>query len=136
MTMPALRIALRCLGHRSVWLGIALLVLNDHVFKAAMPSWATGKLSDFTGLYFFPYLLAAALSLVLDRIGWPARRTGTLAFALTAGLFSAAKATPWGNALVVDLLMRALAVRVSIVPDPTDLVALFALLPLADQAQR
>lgn len=129
MTMPGLRTALRCLGHPCAWLSIGLLVLNDHVHKAAMPSWATGKLSDFAGLYFFPFLLAVALSLVLDRIGWPARRTGTLAFALTAGLFAAAKASPWGNALAGDVLMRAFAVRVSIVLDPTDLVALLALWP-------
>lgn len=36
---------------------VALLILNDHVFKAQWPSWWTGKLSDVAGLAMFPLLL-------------------------------------------------------------------------------
>ncbi|NVJ08600.1 hypothetical protein HUW63_25600 [Myxococcus sp. AM001] len=36
---------------------VALLLLNDHVFKAQWPSWWTGKLSDVVGLAMFPLLL-------------------------------------------------------------------------------
>ena len=129
MAVPGLRTALRCLSHPLAWFSIVVLVLNDHVFKVAAPSWLTGKLSDFAGLFFFPYLLAVALSLLLDRVNGPVRRTGAVAFALTASLFALAKATPWGNALVMDLLLRAFALPTSIVLDPTDLVALLSLWP-------
>lgn len=38
---------------------VFVLILNDHLFKAAYPGFVTGKLSDFAGLLFFPYLLHA-----------------------------------------------------------------------------
>src|SRR5438046_3051622 len=40
---------------------IALLLLNDHVLKPLWPSFITGKLSDFAGLYFTPYVVLAGL---------------------------------------------------------------------------
>ena len=40
-----------------VLLSILILLLNDHVLKSSVPSWLTGKLSDFAGLFFFPFLL-------------------------------------------------------------------------------
>ncbi len=54
------RNSLRCLQHPATWLSIALLLVNDHVLKVLYPSWITGKLSDFAGLFFFPFLLALA----------------------------------------------------------------------------
>ena len=45
------------LAHPLALIGIAVLLLNDHVFKATMPGVVTGKLSDFAGLLFFPLLL-------------------------------------------------------------------------------
>ncbi len=38
---------------------VALLILNDHVFKTRWPSWWTGKLSDLAGMVMFPLLLQA-----------------------------------------------------------------------------
>jgi hypothetical protein len=38
---------------------VALLLLNDHVFKARWPSWWTGKLSDLAGMVMFPLVLQA-----------------------------------------------------------------------------
>ncbi|MGC4119234.1 MAG: hypothetical protein QM765_32650 [Myxococcales bacterium] len=38
---------------------VALLLLNDHLFKATFASWWTGKLSDCAGLSFFPLFLQA-----------------------------------------------------------------------------
>ncbi len=35
-------------------LALALLILNDLLLKSQYPSWITGKLSDFTGLFVFP----------------------------------------------------------------------------------
>ncbi len=38
---------------------VLLLIVNDHALKMAYPGFVTGKLSDFAGLLFFPYLLHA-----------------------------------------------------------------------------
>ncbi|MEV6813172.1 hypothetical protein [Micromonospora sp. NPDC051296] len=40
----------------------ALLILNDHVLKAAYPGWLTGKLSDVAGLVMAPPLVALVLA--------------------------------------------------------------------------
>jgi hypothetical protein len=50
--------ALAWLGHPVTLLALALLLLNDHVLKAAYPGWWTGKLSDAAGLVVAPPLLA------------------------------------------------------------------------------
>jgi hypothetical protein len=47
--------------HPLVLAAIALLVANDHLLKQRYPGWWTGKLSDFAGLLFFPLLLAGAI---------------------------------------------------------------------------
>jgi len=57
------RIGLTALGHPITLASVALLILNDHVLKRSVPSALTGKLSDFAGLFFFPYLVIALASL-------------------------------------------------------------------------
>ena len=64
------RLALTALGHPLSLGAVALLLLNDHVLKQAFPSILTGKLSDFAGLFFFPFLLAVLVGLT----GWGAKR--------------------------------------------------------------
>lgn len=118
----ALDNALRCLKHPATIASIALLVINDHILKALAPSWLTGKLSDFAGLFFFPFLLAAALSPIT-------RRAGALAFAITAAWFTLVKTSAWGIALTQNMLYPVLGYRVPIALDPTDLLALGVLLP-------
>lgn len=49
-----------------VLVAILVTAANDHVLKAAWPGFVTGKISDFSGLFFFPFLLTA----VLGRIRW------------------------------------------------------------------
>jgi hypothetical protein len=61
----ALRRAAGGLTHPVAMLAVLLLVLNDHWWKTAYPSWVTGKLSDFAGLVFFPLLLQAVVELAL-----------------------------------------------------------------------
>ncbi|MBN1584730.1 MAG: hypothetical protein JXA89_28750 [Anaerolineae bacterium] len=51
----ALSYACVCLTDPPAIAAIGLLLLNDHVLKAAVPSWWTGKLSDLAGLYFSPF---------------------------------------------------------------------------------
>ncbi|RME80567.1 MAG: hypothetical protein D6775_15855, partial [Caldilineae bacterium] len=115
MTANAWRTSLRCLAQPATLFSIGLLLLNDHVLKIVAPSWFTGKLSDFAGLFFFPFLLAAVLSLLLA----PARRpspvaVGRIAFAVTGAWFALAKATPAGHALTVGVVSAVLGYPVSI----------------------
>jgi len=126
---------------------LALLVLNDHALKAALPGIVTGKLSDFAGLAFFPLLLLAGWELLLAMAGRgerPIDRELALVVAVTAAWFTLAKTlapvaetTGWvlGAAQwLIGLLPRALSgapipgiERAIVVVDPTDLVALVAL---------
>ena len=39
------------------FIGLIILILNDHFFKAAFGNMLTGKLSDFAGLFIFPMFL-------------------------------------------------------------------------------
>ena len=47
------------LTHPFVLAALVLTALNDHYFKYKYPGLVTGKISDFTGLFFFPLLLNA-----------------------------------------------------------------------------
>ena len=127
--MSTLENCLRCFRHPATLISIVLLLLNDHVFKLLYPSWATGKLSDFAGLFFFPFLMAAALGLGTLRLHWSVQRTGWIAFGLTGIWFALIKTTPWGNGFTQDIVSMLLGFRVQIILDPTDLIALLALLP-------
>lgn len=127
--MSTVNVSLRCLKHPATLASIALLLVNDHWLKAAFPSWWTGKLSDFAGLFFFPFLLAALLGLFLDRTNIPPRSIGRLAFGFTALWFASFKVLPPVNAATCALLGILLGHPVQLVLDPTDLIALPVLLP-------
>jgi hypothetical protein len=119
---------------------IAVLLVNDHVLKAAWPGLVTGKLSDFAGLIFFPLFLQASAEIASAALGrWqgPDRRILRVSVVATASVFIAIKTLPAANALVAMLLGEAqwwmarltvggapAAAPVSIVLDPSDLVAL------------
>ncbi|MGK3997266.1 hypothetical protein [Sorangium sp. So ce1024] len=113
--------------HRSLlhplWLGaLALLVLNDHFLKGSglLPGWLTGKLSDFAGLLVAPAALAALLRV--------SSRRGLLgAHVATGAVFSAIKLAPEA-ARAVEALMALTPLPWRITVDPTDLMALPALL--------
>ena len=135
-------IATRALLGPTALLAIALLVVNDHVLKARVPGLVTGKLSDVAGMIFFPLLLAAAA----EHAGLRRGRAAVIAAALATGaVFAAIKLwAPAGELYRVGLAMlqwpfRALAAaftnaalpalgRVHLTADPTDLIALPALL--------
>jgi len=55
---------LNSLTHPLVLLSITILLLNDHVLKVYSPSWLTGKLSDFMGVFFFPIFLSTILNII------------------------------------------------------------------------
>ena len=75
---------------------VALLLLNDHVLKAAAPGWVTGKLSDVAGLAFFPLFLQALWELLGPRRGafQPSRRVLVAACWATALVFAGVKTWP------------------------------------------
>lgn len=130
------------------WLAIALLVLNDHVLKKVVPSPFTGKLSDFAGLAFFPLLLEAMLEAALVAVGryrGPSMRRLGACIAITGVSFSWMKLTASGASVYSFGLGLAqwpfrIAITLcagespahfraaSIVRDPSDLMALSALL--------
>lgn len=130
------------LTHPLTIIGLALWILNDHVFKAACPSWWTGKLSDVAGLAVFPLVPYAAADLWRARRGLPAPPRAALAFWIVAtGLVMVAiKTLPlaadcyrWGLGAAQWPLV---ALRswswpalhpVRLTEDPTDLLALPAL---------
>lgn len=90
---------------------MALLALNDHVFKARFANWWTGKLSDFAGLY----AIAVLLSVVMG--------TRKAAVASTVG-FIALKTVPAVAEMSAPLLGGVTRT------DPTDLIALAVLVPI------
>lgn len=114
--------------HPAVLSAIAVLVLNDHVLKAAFHNPLTGKLSDFAGLLFFPLFLQAALELIGRRP--PSRRLLAACAAATALVFAAVQVWPpatdlyrWGLG-ALQYPVRGALVPVAVTPDPTDLIAL------------
>jgi hypothetical protein len=123
MIHPAPRARSSDLVHPIPLAAVALLVVNDHVWKGGgvIPAWITGKLSDFAGLFFFPVLLTVVVEAAWRRRAAVARREIAWASVLLTGVvFAAIKSVP---------ALAALASRVlgPIVCDPTDLLALGAL---------
>lgn len=105
------------------WLAaLALLIVNDRVLKHAglLPSWLTGKLSDFAGLYVAPVALASLLVLLIGR---RSHHLLTLSAALTALGFSLLQLS---EACVswAERSSAAVGLPWVITRDPTDLVAL------------
>lgn len=134
--------------HPIVAAAVAVLLVNDHVLKAAFPGLVTGKLSDLAGLLFFPLLIVAAWEVLasLSR-PWGGPRLGPLVVATfaTASVFAAVKLSTegaflyaeslgwmqWIGATLVASVIDGPTPRlypVAIVRDPTDLVALVAVL--------
>ena len=121
---------------------IAILILNDHVLKAAWPGPVTGKVSDFAGLLFFPILLQAAWEIAAWPFSRPAdRRAALVAVIATCAVFASVKTLPaaaqaysvalgflqWLVGLPTRLLTGGQAGEpheVAVVVDPTDLIAL------------
>ena len=70
------RFDLTPLGHPAWWGALALLLINDNLFKGrgVVPGWLTGKLSDFAFLIVAPVLFAA---MIPRRV--PGRRTFAVA---------------------------------------------------------
>src|SRR5512142_265142 len=118
---------------------MAVTWCNDHYMKQLWPGWFTGKLSDISGLAFFPFWAAAALELCLFtmRRRWLVGLRCMLAIvACAATLFTAIKISPSANRVYEELITDirgaqsgygAGRCRAHNRVDPTDLIALPAL---------
>jgi hypothetical protein len=91
--------------------GFTLLVINDFVLKVAFGNFLTGKLSDFAGLFVFPFFISAIL---------PARRD--LVYVATGILFCAWKSPLSG--LLIGFVNGFNVVSIGRTVDYTDLIAL------------
>jgi hypothetical protein len=114
---------------------IALLLINDHLLKELWPSFLTGKLSDFAGLYFAPFVvLAVIFAIPLGPLHAKPSRTALIAYLAIATCFAALKLA---EATAAPLLALASSVGfpVLITRDPSDLAAL-SILPLSYAAWR
>jgi hypothetical protein len=116
---------------------VAVLVANDHWWKASHPGWWTGKLSDIAGLAFFPLLVLV----IAERVVASRARALALAITVTATGFAWVKTVPvasalfghvlgvaqWPGAAIVALWHGtpiAGPIAAGVVTDPTDLLAL------------
>jgi hypothetical protein len=138
--------------HPVVLASIVVLMVNDHLLKAAVPGVLTGKLSDLGGVLFFPLLLVAGWELALAGVGrWrtPTTRSLTASVVVTGVAFACVKPTAIGSVAFawglgsLQWLVRSAWSSVLVAPqprlqpvvviqDPSDLVALVALVAAAE----
>ncbi len=103
------------------WCGaLGLLILNDHILKAAYPGLVTGKLSDVAGLFLVPALSSAMLPL-------RSMKQVKLVAACAGALFAAINLFP-EVALIFDRLASHV-MPFHTTADPTDVWTLLALVP-------
>ena len=108
---------------------ILLLLLNDHVFKPLFPSVWTGKLSDFAGVFFIPFLFILFLSPIAALIPGRSKAIPVIAFWFAGIWFAAVKLSGPVNESTEVLAGILRGGRVVIVQDPTDVLALVMLWP-------
>lgn len=116
-------------------LAVLGMAVNDHWLKNAYPSWLTGKLSDFLGVFYFPIFVCALICLswnfmvrpfMKTRIAYITNGLMGATMGLTAILMIGIKLSPTA-AQQVQLVFSSLLFDIHITPDPTDLVALLSL---------
>jgi len=103
---------------------LVVLIVNDHVLKAAFPGVVTGKVSDVAGLVVAPPFLASMVLLAVGRLSPGRVAVGSIS---VVGIgFTLAKATGAG-ASVAGAAWSLLMPHAVVVADATDLFALPAL---------
>lgn len=117
---------------------LIVLIVNDHVLKAAYPGWVTGKASDLAGLVVFPLMILSALDLVAGLRHRQARYSLAAVTLATGVVFAAIQVHPGVAEAYREaygflqypfrtLMGATNQVAVQHTADPTDLVALVAL---------
>jgi hypothetical protein len=105
-----------------------LLFINDHLLRTKYDSWVFGKLGDFAWLFIFPPLLIVLWSVVFrPRSNAQTKTMGIAAYGLTATIFTLANLFGGFNDFILGMISTFLGKPVSLVSDPTDLIALLAL---------
>lgn len=109
-----------------VFTATALVFINDHFLKgSSFPSILTGKISDFCGLFFFPFLIFDLL--LITKIINTNKLRYFLAICLATGcLFTAIKVSSAANAIIASIYGN-LGLRAKICLDTDDLWALIVL---------
>ncbi len=118
------RPALAWLAHPITLVALIVLLVNDHLLKAAWPGVVTGKLSDVAGLVLAPPLLATLVLLLVRRA--PAKPVAAGAVIVVGTAFAAVKAFP-AAATVAAQAWSVLNGPSIVRADLTDLLALPAL---------
>lgn len=114
-------VSLAWLSHPVTVLALVVMVVNDHVLKAAYPGLVTGKLSDLAGLVLAPPLLAVVVTLLVPRLS--ARAAAVIGVAGVGIGFVIVKSTAAGAA-AASAVCSAVAVPSLIRADATDLLTL------------
>lgn len=107
-------------------LAVVLTAVNDHYLKYQYPGFITGKLSDFTGLFYFPLFIAAVVVLVVRIFNKKfVFNRALLLYVITVTdiIFCVFKLNPEANAVFVKWFSENIFL-ISAVSDPTDLIAL------------
>jgi di/tricarboxylate transporter len=131
----------RCLGH---YLGVsyfvhpvplsavALMVVNDHDLKYRFPSWWTGKLSDFAGLFFFPLFLVALYNLFRNLttrqpevFHWINSRQLLLSIVVADAILAGVKVSPTVRLVYLTFIEWVVGLPSQVTADPSDILALF-----------
>jgi hypothetical protein len=112
------------LCHPATLLALVVLVVNDHVLKAAFPGLLTGKLSDVAGLVLAPPLVAVLLTLVVPRLR--PRAAALVGLVAVGAGFAVVKSIGYAAELA-SLAWSALAGPSLVRADRTDLLTLPAL---------
>lgn len=123
------RVSAHAFTHPVIWISVFLLLLNDHVLKSAFPSFWTGKLSDFAGLFFAPFLFVPLLGFLLLPLHLPPARLADLGYGAVGIGFAALKLSPTFNMWVTSWASAMLSRPAAFALDPTDVMALLALIP-------
>ena len=108
---------------------LIILLLNDHWWRQVAPSWVTGKIGDFTWLIFAPFLLAAILAWLMPlRLKHREEIIGRGSIVVVGLVFAFAKTIPAFHSLTIQVLETLTGWGNVLRMDPTDLVALPALM--------
>lgn len=102
---------------------IILVALNDHLLKqSSLSGWWTGKISDFAGLFFFPFLLYDLCSLRAYR----GTRIFLAMIAVTATTFVGLQFSLPMKQIIIEFFGY-FGFQAHITQDPSDLIALVSL---------
>ncbi|MEU4550929.1 hypothetical protein [Micromonospora violae] len=112
------------LCHPGTLFALILLLVNDHVLKAAFPGLLTGKLSDVAGLVLAPPLVAVLLTLLVPRL--PARAAALAGLVVVGAGFAVVKSSGYAAELASSA-WTVLAGPSLVRADWTDLLTLPAL---------